>query len=517
MLFLVEDNGYAISVPVEAQTPGGDISRLVSGFPGLLVPQCDGTDYIASYRALEEAIGAHPRPARVQPWSTPRSRGPTRTRTPTTSGWYKPPAEREAEARRDPLVRMRALLDRGRHRLRGRAGRDAGGRRARGQRGGRLGPRGAQARPGHRVALRLLARRRSGVVAFDAEPRTDGTPSTMVAAINQTLKDEMARDARIVVFGAGRGRRHPPRRARARRARGACSASRTACSGCYGERPRLQLAARRGQHRRARRRHGDARPEAGRRDPVLRLHLARLHADSRRAVDDALPVEQPLVVPGGDSRADRRLPARAARRTTARRAVAIFAHCPGIRVVLPSNAQDAAGLLRTAIRCDDPVLFCEHKHLYRQTYNKGPYPGPDYTMPFGKAAVVRDGTDVVVFTCGALVQRSLFAAQQAQDHDGISVAVIDLRTIAPLDWETIAAYTQRTSRVIVAHEDQLTCGLRSRDRGAHLGRAVRISRRAGEARGGARHTGGLRAGARGGHPARVRRMCSRQSGPSRST
>ena len=125
--------------------------------------------------------------------------------------------------------------------------------------------------------------------------------------------------------------------------------------------------------------------------------------------------------------------------------------------MFPSNAQDAAGLLRTAIRCDDPVLFCEHKHLYRQTYNKGPYPGPDYTVPFGKASVVRDGHDVVV-SLGRAGAALVFAAQQAQDHDGISVAVLDLRTIAPCDWDTIAAYTQRTSRVVVAHEDQLTCG-----------------------------------------------------------
>jgi 2-oxoisovalerate dehydrogenase E1 component len=137
--------------------------------------------------------------------------------------------------------------------------------------------------------------------------------------------------------------------------------------------------------------------------------------------------------------------------------VSIFAHCPGIRIVMPSNAQDAAGLLRTAIRCDDPVLFLEHKHLYRQTYNKGPYPGPDYTVPFGKAHVVRDGTDVVVFTWGALVQRTLLAAQQAQKSH-ISVAVVDLRSIIPYDWDTIAEYTRRTSRVIVAHEDQLTAG-----------------------------------------------------------
>jgi 2-oxoisovalerate dehydrogenase E1 component len=137
--------------------------------------------------------------------------------------------------------------------------------------------------------------------------------------------------------------------------------------------------------------------------------------------------------------------------------VSIFAHTPGLRIVFPSNAADAAGLLRTAIRCEDPVLFCEHKHLYRQTYNKGEYPGAEYMVPFGRAAVAREGTDVVVFTWGALVKRSLLAAQQAE-RDGINVAVIDLRSIVPYDWDTIAAYTRRTNRVVIAHEDQLTCG-----------------------------------------------------------
>jgi 2-oxoisovalerate dehydrogenase E1 component len=135
----------------------------------------------------------------------------------------------------------------------------------------------------------------------------------------------------------------------------------------------------------------------------------------------------------------------------------IFAHCPGIRIAYPSNAADAAGLLRTAIRCDDPVLFLEHKHLYRQTYNKSEYPGAEYMIPFGKSAVRREGADLVVITWGALVQRALIAAQQAE-QDGIRAMVIDLRTIAPFDWAAIADAVKKTNRVVIAHEDQLTCG-----------------------------------------------------------
>jgi 2-oxoisovalerate dehydrogenase E1 component len=125
--------------------------------------------------------------------------------------------------------------------------------------------------------------------------------------------------------------------------------------------------------------------------------------------------------------------------------------------VFPSNAEDAAGLLRTAIRCDDPVLFLEHKHLYRQTYNKGAYPGAGYMVPFARSAVRREGNDLLVITWGALVQRALLAAQQAE-REGFGVTVLDLRTISPYDWDGISAQVQKCNRVIVAHEDQLTCG-----------------------------------------------------------
>ena len=182
--------------------------------------------------------------------------------------------------------------------------------------------------------------------------------------------------------------------------------------------------------------------------------------------------------------------------------VSIFAHCPGVRIAFPINAIDAAGLLRTAIRCDDPVLFLEHKHLYRQTYNKGAYPGADYMIPFGKGSLRRDGTDMVVLTWGALVQRSLLAAQQAE-KDGISVAVFDLRTIMPYDWEGIADLVRSTSKRGRRARGHADLRLRRRDRRAHRRRAVRVPRRARQACRRARLPGCLLPGPRREDPAAV--------------
>jgi 2-oxoisovalerate dehydrogenase E1 component len=460
VLFVVEDNGYAISTPVEVNTPGGNISKLVANFPNFHFAEIDGTDPIASYNAMAEAVAycrAGKGPALVhghviRPYSHSLS---------DDERLYRSAEELEADAARDPISRMQMWLLRegildadGINKLERQVDEEVQ----------RAADRAVMA------TLPAVASITKHVYSEDLSPMdarfatepaatADPTERTMADLINCCLKDEMRRDERIVVFGedvADASRDAALREGKVKGKGGVfkltaglqaefgserCFNSPLAEANIAGRAIGMAV---RGMK------------------PVVEIQFFDYIWPAMHQMRNELPLVRwrsngafscPLVmrVPIGGYLTGGSI-------YHSQSGESIFTHTPGVRIVMPSNALDAIGLLRTAIRCDDPVIFLEHKRLYRETFGRAAYPGPEYCIPFGKARIVRPGKDLTVLTYGAVVPRALQAAQRLHREAGVDVELIDLRSLTPYDWEAIAESVKKTNRVIVAHEDMLSWG-----------------------------------------------------------
>ena len=457
VVFLVEDNGYAISVPVEKQTAGGNIAALVGAFPSLHVEEVDGTDFTASLEAMRRGVD----------WCRARH-GPALVRAEVTRPYshslsdderlYKTQAERAAESARDPILKFpeqlvaEGVLDRQAlqiivHEIEveiQQATENA-----------------LRAQPPARASalLRLYSDRVDPASsAFSATPRLEGEPRTMVDEINLTLAEEMRRDPRVVVFGedvadcsregglaevkgkggvfkatAGLQREFGSERCFNAPLAEAAIVGRAIGMATRGLKPVAEI------------QFFDYIWPAM---MQIRNELATLRWRSNGGYSCPAVVRVPIggYLTGGAI-------------YHSQCGEVEFTHIPGLRVVMPSNALDACGLLRTALRSDDPVLFLEHKRLYREPYNRSPHPGPEFTIPFGQARLVKAGANLTVIAYGALVHKALQAASQIEwKSPGVTVEVIDLRSLAPYDWEAIRASVRKTSRVLIAHEDCLAWG-----------------------------------------------------------
>jgi 2-oxoisovalerate dehydrogenase E1 component len=471
VLFSIQDNGYAISVPVEVQTAGGNISRLVSGFPNFHFEEIDGTDPITAYAAFKRAADycrAGSGPAFVhahviRPYSHSLS---------DDERLYRPESERESDAARDPVPRLQMFL------LREGILDEAGINRLEKEVEEQIQ---ADADRALDAPLPQPESIYNFVYSPDLDPKSaafDTHPAyaapeatsegkrpaasqakTMADLINATLRDEMRRDERIVIFGEDVADASREEYVKQKLVKGK--------GGVFKLTSGLQM-------------------EFGA-DRVFNSPLAEANIVGRAlgmAARGLKPVVEiqffdyiwPAMMQLRDELALVRWRSNNAFSSPLVVRVAIggyltggaiyhsqcgestFTHIPGLRVVFPSNALDAAGLLRTSIRCDDPVLFLEHKRLYRETYGRAPYPGPDYMVPFGKAKIVHPGTNLTVVTYGAVVPRALQAVQRIEREHQVSVELIDLRTLNPFDWDAIADSVKKTNRVLIAYEDSLSWG-----------------------------------------------------------
>jgi 2-oxoisovalerate dehydrogenase E1 component len=457
VVFLVEDNHYAISVPIEVQTAGASISRCMSGVPDLYIEEVDGCDPLASYDAMARAA-AHCRQHKgpvlvhahvIRPYSHSMS---------DDERLYRARSEREEDAEHDPVTRFaQFLLDEGilneeeLEALRREVDAEIQEAADRAQ---------DQPQPAPETAKLYVHSPEADPTSeeFATDPEYgDGDPTTMVDLLNACLRDEMERNPAIVVFGedvadASREEALSEVKGKGGVFKVTWGLQRRFGSGRVYNTPLAEASI-------VGRAVGLA--ERGIK-PVVEIQFFDYIWTAMMQLRNEVPLIRwrsnnsfkcPMVVRvtyGGYLRGGAIYHSQTG--------ASIFTHTPGIHVVCPATAEDAHGLLRTAIRCDDPVLFLEHKHLYRQTYNKGRYPGPDYMIPFGRGRKVREGSDLTLVTYGGTVERSLRAAKAVAEAEAVEAEVIDLRTLSPFDMDMIAESVKKTNKVIVVYEDPISWG-----------------------------------------------------------
>ena len=468
IIFLVEDNGYAISVPVEVQTSGGNISRLVANFPHFHFEEIDGTDPVAAYAAFVRSVNycrggngpAFVHAHVIRPYSHSLS---------DDERLYRADAERERDAARDPvpqtqmfLIREGILDEKGITDLEKKVDDDLQIAVDRALAASFPDPKTVE----HFVYSPDMDPTSSNfdtaAAATPSDTRPDAkklAPKTMADLINATLRDEMKRDERVIVFGEDVAdcSREQYLKQKMVKGKGGVFKLTSGLQCDFGSDRVFNSPLAEANIV------GRATGMATRGlKPVVEIQFFDYIWPAMMQLRNELPVirwrsnngfSAPLVIRvaiGGYLTGGAIYHSQCGE--------SAFTHIPGLRVVFPSNALDAAGLLRTAIRCDDPVLFLEHKRLYRETYGRAADPGPEYMIPFGKARVVQAGTDLSVITYGAVVPRALQAAQKLEQEHGIKVEILDLRCLNPFDWDAISASVQKTNRALVAYEDTLSWG-----------------------------------------------------------